>query len=149
VKIWGAPPQELSAIQARRRVSAGSLMKMARKALSGVPGFKPPGAGRFFYPRWGFGQISRAMADAARVAGVEIRLGATVHQLRFGAPHRIEIECGGKISELEADHIWSTIPITALARIANPAAPPAVIEAGRRVRSRAMVLIYLVVDEPQ
>ena len=149
VKIWGAPPQELSAIQARRRVSAGSLVKMARKALSSVPGFKPPGAGRFFYPRLGFGQISRAIADAARAAGAEIQLGATVRQLHLGAPHRIEIECGGKMSELEADYIWSTIPITALARIANPSAPHSVIEASRRIRYRAMVLIYLVLAEPQ
>lgn len=148
VKIWGAPPEELSAIQARRRVSAGSLAKMVRKALNSVPGFKPPGAGRFFYPRGGFGQISRAIADAARDAGAEIRLGATVRQLRLG-DRRIEIECGGAISELEFDHVWSTIPITALARIANPPAPPDVVEASRRIRYRAMVLIYLVLAQPQ
>ena len=149
VKIWGAPPQELSAIQARRRVSAGSLAKMVRKALGGVPGFKPSGAGRFFYPRCGFGQISRAIADAARAEGAAIQLGATVRQLRLGAPHRVEIECGGKISGLEADYVWSTIPITALARIANPPAPRPVIEASRRIRYRAMVLVYLVIEQPQ
>src|SRR5262249_27864234 len=149
VKIWGAPPQELSAIQARRRVSAGSLARMARKALNSVPGFKPPGAGRFFYPRRGFGQISRAIADAARAEGAAIQLGATVRQLRLGAPHRVEIECGGKISGLEADYVWSTIPITALARIANPPAPRPVIEASRRIRYRAMVLVYLVIEQPQ
>ncbi|HKQ77200.1 MAG TPA: FAD-dependent oxidoreductase [Blastocatellia bacterium] len=149
VKIWGAPPQELSAIQARRRVSAGSLAKMVRKAINSVPGFRPPGAGRFFYPRYGFGQISRAIADAARAAGSEIRLGSTVRQLSFGAPHRVEIECGGKINALEADYIWSTIPITALARIAGPTAPHPVIEASRRIRYRAMVLIYLVIEQPQ
>ncbi len=149
VKIWGAPPQELSAIQARRRVSAGSLAKMARKALNSVPGFKPPGAGRFYYPRRGFGQISRAIADAARAAGAEIRLGATVRRLRPGAPHRIEIESGGAVSELEADYVWSTIPITALTRIVDPPPPSSVIDAGRRIRYRAMVLIYLVIEQPQ
>lgn len=149
VKIWGAPPQELSAIQARRRVSAGSLAKMARKALNSVPGFRPPGAGRFFYPRRGFGQISRAIADAARAAGAEIRLGATVRQIHLGDRRRVEIECDGAISELEFDHVWSTIPITALARIANPAPPPEVIEASRQIRYRAMVLIYLVLAQKQ
>ncbi len=158
LKIWGAPPQELSAIQARRRVSAGSLAKMARKAISSVPGFKPPGAGRFLYPRNGFGQISRAIADAASAAGSDIRLGVTVRKLHLGGthqphrqhrPHRVEIECGGNISELEADFIWSTIPITALARIACPPAPSSVVEASRRIRYRAMVLIYLVIEQPQ
>lgn len=148
-KIWGAQPEELSVIQARRRVSAGSLAKMVRKVLNSVPGFKPPGAGRFFYPRNGFGQISRAIADAARAAGADIRLGATVRQLRLGSPHRVEIECGGEVCELEADHVWSTIPITTLARIVNPPAPPDVIEAGWRIKYRAMVLIYLVLAQPQ
>jgi protoporphyrinogen oxidase len=149
IKIWGVSPRELSAIQAYRRVSAGSLAKMARKILNSVPGFKPPGAGRFFYPRHGFGQISRVLANAARTAGVEIRLGTTVHQLHLGAPHRVEVECDGEISELEAEYVWSTIPITALARIANPPAPPQVIEAGQSIKYRAMILVYLVLAQPQ
>ena len=74
-KIWGLAPDELSATQARRRVSAGSLSKMARKALAVLPAFKKPGAGRFFYPRKGYGQISRAIAGAANILGADIRLG--------------------------------------------------------------------------
>jgi protoporphyrinogen oxidase len=148
-KIWGAPPQELSAIQARRRVSAGSLSKIMRKALNSVPGFKPPGAGRFFYPRRGFGQISHSIADAARAMGAKIRLGATVCQIHLGSPHRVEIECDGAIIGLEADHVWSTLPITTLARIVNPAAPSEVIEAGRRIKYRAMILIYLALAQPR
>ena len=148
-KIWGARPEELSVTQARRRVSAGSLAKMVRKVLNSVPGFKPPGAGRFFYPRRGFGQISHAIAEAARAEGAEFRFGATVRRIQFGSPHRVEIECGGEVSELEADYVWSTIPITTLARIVNPPAPPEVIEAGRRIKYRAMVLIYLVLAQPQ
>src|SRR6266571_2121286 len=50
-KIWGVDPEQLSAVQARRRVSSGSLGKMARKVISAVPGFKPKGSGRYFYPR--------------------------------------------------------------------------------------------------
>jgi protoporphyrinogen oxidase len=122
---------------------------MARKILNSVPGFKPSGAGRFFYPRRGFGQISRALANAALTAGVEIRLGTTVNQLHLGAPHRVEIECDGEISELESEYVWSTIPITTLARIANPPAPPRVIEAGRSIKYRAMILVYLVLAQSQ
>ncbi len=64
-KLWGLPPAELSPTQAHRRVSAGSLTKMVRKVLSTVPGLRAAGAGRFLYPRQGYGQISRAMASAA------------------------------------------------------------------------------------
>ncbi|MGH9901063.1 MAG: FAD-dependent oxidoreductase [Pyrinomonadaceae bacterium] len=149
VKIWGVPPEELSAIQARRRVSAGSLDKMVKKVLGALPGFKAPGAGRFFYPRRGFGQISRSIADAAREHGADLRLNTSVRRVHLGAPHRVEVETGGVTSTFEAEHVWSTIPITALARIAEPSAPARVLEAGRRIKYRAMILIYLVLDQPQ
>ncbi|HET9530059.1 MAG TPA: FAD-dependent oxidoreductase, partial [Blastocatellia bacterium] len=113
-KMWGLSPEEISATQARRRVSAGTLAKMARKVVGLVPGFKAPGAGRFFYPRRGYGQISRSIADEARRLGAEIRLNTSVRRLRLGQPHTIEVECGGQISTIEAEHVWSTIPLSIL-----------------------------------
>src|SRR5262245_60808970 len=149
LKIWGVPPDELSPIQARRRVSAGSLGKMLRRALALVPGLKAPGAGRFYYPRRGYGQISQAMAAAARQHGADIKLRTTVRAVRLGSPHQIEIECDGTTQCLEAEHVWSTIPLTVLARIVDPAAPPAVCEASRHLDYRAMILIYLVLGQRQ
>jgi protoporphyrinogen oxidase len=148
-KIWGLRPEEISAAQARRRVSAGSLGKMARKALSLVPGLKAPGAGRFFYPRRGFGQISRAIANRASELGADIRLGARVRSLSLGSPHRIEVECDGSVRVIEAEHVWSTIPITLLARIAHPQPPARVMDAADRVAYRAMILVYLLLDQDQ
>ncbi len=149
VKIWGLPPEELSATQAHRRVSAGSLGKMVRKILSILPGFKTPGSGRFFYPREGFGQISRAIANQARELGADIRTGSTVKKLELGNVHRVSYEKGGQTHTIEADHVWSTLPITFLARIASPAVPKTVLDAGSQISYRAMVLIYLVVDKAQ
>lgn len=149
IKIWGVGPEQLSAIQAHRRVSSGSVGKMIRKALNSVPGLKPPGAGRFYYPRKGFGQISDAIADAARNAGAELRMQTSVRKIFPGRPHRIEVESQGKTETFEADYIWSTIPITTLCRIIEPAAPRHVIESAGRISYRAMVLIYLVLDQPR
>ena len=148
-KIWGLPPEELSATQARRRVSAGSLGKMARKIFSIVPGFKTPGAGRFFYPRRGYGQICEALANAARDAGAEIRFGCKVEKIELGARHLITFEAGGRTEKLEADYVWSTIPITVLTRIVEPPPPPEVLEASRKISYRAMVLVYLVLAQPR
>ena len=149
IKIWGLPPEELSATQAHRRVSAGSLGKMVRKILSIVPGFKTPGSGRFFYPREGFGQISREIANEARELGADIRTGSTVKKLELGNVCRVTYESGGHTHTVEADHVWSTLPITVLARIAGPDVPKAVVDAGSQISYRAMVLIYLVVDQEQ
>jgi protoporphyrinogen oxidase len=148
-KIWGMRPEEISAIQARRRVSNGSLAKMARKVFALVPGFKAPGAGRFFYPRKGYGQISLAIADAARELGADIQLRTTVRKLYVGRPHRIEVETGGATRMIEADYVWSTIPITALARITQPQPSAPILDAGRRIEYRAMILIYLVLAQDQ
>jgi protoporphyrinogen oxidase len=148
-KIWGLAPGELSATQAHRRVSAGSLSKLARKVLGIVPGLKAPGAGRFFYPRDGYGQISQAIASAATASGADIQLRTSVRRLELGAPHRLEVETDGQIKELEADYIWSTIPLSILARITQPKAPQAVLDASHRIEFRAMILIYLVLDQEQ
>jgi protoporphyrinogen oxidase len=148
-KIWGLTPDAISATQARRRVSAGSLTKMARKALALVPGFKAPGAGRFFYPQRGYGQISEVIAKGAGDLGAEIRLRSKVRKLRLGNPHRIVVESEGGIQTIEAKHVWSTIPLTVLAQIVDPEAPPQIAEACSRVEYRAMILIYLVLGQNQ
>jgi protoporphyrinogen oxidase len=149
VKIWGVPPDALSATQARRRVSANSLQKMLGKVIGLIPGLKAPQAGRFFYPRQGYGQISQALADAARGAGAEIQLGARVHRVVLGTPHRIDVEAAGRSATIDAQYVWSTIPVTAFAALLDPPAPDDVLQARERVRFRAMVLIYLVLAQPQ
>jgi protoporphyrinogen oxidase len=148
-KIWGVEPDTLSAIQARRRVSAGSLSRMFRKVAAAVPGLKPAGAGRFFYPRRGYGQISEAYCAAARQAGAEIVLGANVQEICRGdhPPHRVTFERDGKSATLQADLVWSTVPITALSRTLKPGPPTDLLGAVEKLRFRAMILIYLVLEQ--
>lgn len=148
-KIWGVQPEELSAIQARRRVSAGSLGKMVKKVLSIVPGFKTPGAGRFFYPKKGYGQISQTIADEAQNLGAEIKFGSSVSKIELCEKQKVFFKKNGKIETIEADYVWSTIPLTILAKIVEPSAPMEVIEASKEISYRAMVLIYLVLNQRQ
>ncbi len=148
-KIWGLPPEELSATQARRRVAAGSLGKMVKKVISIVPGMKRSGTGRFYYPRKGFGQISEAMAEEASRLGAVINLGSTVSRIELGDSVQIAFNRNGAEETIEADHVWSTIPLTVLSKVMKPSAPAEVIEASNRISYRAMVLIYLVVEQPQ
>ena len=148
-KIWGFEPEELSAIQARRRVSAGSLGKMAKKIVGVVPGLKKSGAGRFFYPRGGYGQISQCIADRAVELGTDIRFSSSVRKIEAGETKRVTFESDGSTETIETDHIWSTIPITALIKTADPAAPREVIDATESLSYRAMVLIYLVLEQSQ
>jgi protoporphyrinogen oxidase len=146
-KIWGRPPEALSAIQARRRVSASSFGKLFRKVLGQVPGLRRPGAGRFFYPRRGFGQISEAYAEAAGALGAETLLGHRVTGLTppTGDADRWRVTAEGPDGQVHrtADYVWSTIPVTVLARCMNGGVPQPVLEAGSALHYRAMLLIYL------
>ncbi|MGE0355021.1 MAG: FAD-dependent oxidoreductase, partial [Gemmatimonadales bacterium] len=150
-KIWGRDPGELSGIQARRRVSAGSFGKLIRKLLSAVPGLKPPGAGRFYYPRRGFGQITEAYADAARGLGADFWYGWRVTRLEPpsgpGRPWCVEASRDGTPRTVEADYVWSTIPITVLARTMAGGVPDEVRQASGSIDYRAMILIYLTLDQ--
>jgi len=150
-KIWGHEPEELSGIQARRRVSAGSFLKLARKVLSAVPGMKPPGAGRFFYPRRGFGQISETYANEAVKAGAELELGWRVNGVGRDSSGMwtVTAEQGSERRSWTAEHVWSTLPISLLARMTDPAPPAEVTAAAGAIGYRAMILVYLRLDVQQ
>jgi protoporphyrinogen oxidase len=160
-KIWGLQPEELSDIQARRRVRAGSIGKVLKKVLSAVPLLKPRGGGRFYYPRGGFGQIVRGFYEAACAQGSEFCFGATVEEVRlpYGAVGMngangtanatVAYRVGNRPATLDAEHIWSTIPITALVQLLRPQAPPVVLDAVKAIRYRSMMLIYLVIGQPR
>jgi protoporphyrinogen oxidase len=143
-KIWGVDPSELSAIQARRRVSAGTFVKLIGKVLGSVPGLKKPGAGRFYYPRRGYGAITEAFEAGARDQGADFLLGWRVNGLAATeAGWRVRVSRDGQDRTLEADYVWSTIPLTVLSRIVTPEAPLPVKEAADSLRFRSMILVYL------
>lgn len=148
-KVWGIPPEQVSPIQARRRVGANSLRKVMRKILAAVPGLKPPGSGRFFYPRKGYGQISEAFYRAASEAGAKFEFGAKVRSVqRVGAVVRsVTFEQDGVVRSLEADHVWSTIPLTLLLRGLEPKPPTELLDTADKIEYRAMILAYLVLEQ--
>jgi protoporphyrinogen oxidase len=151
-KIWGRDPEELSAIQARRRVSAGSFGRLVKKVLTAVPGLKPKGSGRFFYPREGYGQISEGYLKAAASLGANLRMRTRLdHLRRSGGKSGWEVGVVGPDGPavLQADHVWSTIPITILARAMRDPVPDAVTAAASQLQYRAMILVYLALDVDQ
>lgn len=144
-KLWGTPPDELSAELADRRVSARSGIDVLRKALRA----RNPEGRTFFYPRRGYGQISEAIADAAVAAGATIHLDRAVNaiDLAVGASPDGSSSPAAHLDDgrvITARTVMSTVPLPLLARLAD--APDDVKEVAGRLRHRAMVLAYLVLD---
>jgi protoporphyrinogen oxidase len=151
-KIWGLEPHEISPVQAWRRVSAGSIGKLVKRLIPGAGGKGARGRkGIFYYPRRGYGQISDSLRSAAERAGAGIRLGTTASRIELDSPagHRIETTSAGGSHTVISDHVWSTIPVTVLARLVTPEAPADVIAAASRLELRAMLLVYLVLGTDQ
>ena len=160
-KLWGLPPEKISAVQARKRISANSFGKMVLRILQMIPGLKHrKGAGHFFYPRKGFGQICLAMSREIERKGGRILFSTNVHEVyhqdRRGfkvliKPSRSTSAHDTKSSNADltyktydADMIFSTIPINILINSLRPAPPEDVIDASSNLRYRGMVLCYLI-----
>lgn len=145
-KIWGLDPHELSPVQARRRVSAGSAARLLRRLLPrGREGGGRSTKGIFYYPRRGYGQISEALRDAATDAGAEVRLRTRVRAVR--PPGRVVVEGPDGPLTLEGTHVWSTIPMAPLVRMIDPPPPDDVLDAAGQLEQRAMLLVYLVLEQ--
>ena len=131
LKLWGVPPEELSGEQAKRRIGARSGASIAARALRRSTGRS------FWYPERGFGAIVDALAEAAVEAGVDIRTSEPVTSIDLR-------DDGVVINGVDAGAVWSTLPLPALPRLAR--APAEVVAAAAQLRSRALVLLYLVLD---
>jgi protoporphyrinogen oxidase len=145
-KLWGLEPEMMSATQARKRVSAGSFRKLMQRLV------KPPGAGHYYYPTKGYGQISEALAEKARQSGAELLLGwkvTGVCRSEASTGWTVIAQQGDETRSIHADYVWSTIPTSIVARMVTPAAPTDVTQAASAISYRAMVLVYLVLDVDQ
>ncbi|MBJ30504.1 MAG: FAD-dependent oxidoreductase [Acidimicrobiaceae bacterium] len=139
-KLWGADADKLDASLARRRVSAGSPLAILRKLVRGA---RPEGR-TFLYPAGGYGRICERLAESAVEAGVDLRLSTGATGLR-PSPDGVAVEVGG--STIAAHRVLSTIPVSTVLGLLDPAPPDEVRLAMGRLEHRAMVLVYLVCDQ--
>jgi protoporphyrinogen oxidase len=149
-KIWGVEPERLSAVQARRRIAASSFTGLAKKVIGALPGLKKPGFGRFFYPRYGFGQIVEAFSADAQRQGARLLYQHCVERIvpppSAGMPWTVIMRHGDEVQQVEAEYLWSTIPITTVVKCYAGVLPPEVNTAIADIRFRAMILVYLQLD---
>jgi protoporphyrinogen oxidase len=143
-KVWGVPASELAGELARRRVGTDRPSALLRRVLAG----RRLANRTFLYPRHGFGQLTAALAGAATRSGARLVPGATVSAIDVpaarGLPVRVGIAGGQSVS---ATTVFSTLPVGALAALRHPTLPGPVDAALRRLEQRAMVLVYLVLDQ--
>lgn len=140
-KLWGLDPHEISGEQARRRIGAATPAALLRRVLAA----REPEVGTFLYPRRGFGQLWEALAAAACDRGARLLLGATaksVTRAADGVAVRLDDD-----RQVRGRHLFSTVPLPVLVRLLEPPPPDDVLTAASGLRTRAMTLAYVVLDQ--
>lgn len=150
-KVWGTPLPELSARFARQRIAIASLWEIAREVLTGRrpkkfrSEFYPDNC--FLYPPQGFGHIMNRMSEELTKAGGELSVDSTVKDIQVEG-NRIKSVTYEKAGELYVEQdpqfVMTTIPIQYFFDIVKPAPEPAVKEAAKGLKTRKLILLYLV-----
>lgn len=150
-KLWGLEPDELAVKLAERRISGTSVGKILMKMVQQLPGLRSETAGRFFYPRKGFGQIVSDMAGRAEGKGASFQYGTNITRIERDGDTAVAIWTreGETETRHTSDRIWSTIPISALINLMDPPAPADVVAAANDIKFRGMILIYLILETDQ
>ncbi len=150
-KTWKMAPREISGDWASQRISQLSLGDTVRKTLL-RPKHAPRGlVTEFIYPReGGIGEIARGYAREIEAHGGTVLCGAPVTRV-LTEDHRVcGVRYGGpRPGTVSGEHYISTIPVTVLARMVRPAAPPEVATGLAGLRHVSIVFIYLRLATPQ
>ncbi len=150
-KVWGLPCDQMSGDWVTQRSKGMSLMTAVKDAVIPSKGKVVSLIDEFMYPKYGFGRFSERMSEAITEAGNEIRLSAGVEKVhRVGnrvTAVTVATEAGSE--RMEADNFISSIPLTVLAKIVEPAAPQEVLEAADSLVFRNVVTVNIMLNRRQ
>ncbi len=148
-KIWGIPPSTISKDWAAQRISILSLGDAIRQLV-----FKPKEDPRtytrkYYYCDRGIGRISERMVEQIVAHGGNVRFSCPVTGvgLEDGRVRSVTVSENGEEKRLDCDLLINTIPITDLVQMMSPEAPADVIDAARKLRHRAMVFLFVVLNQ--
>jgi protoporphyrinogen oxidase len=150
-KVWGIPGSEIRSEWAAQRIKNFSLSK----ALLTILGLRPQDVTtlleEFRYPRLGPGQMWEACRARVEEGGIPVHLNHRCVGIahRDGRVESIALRSNGTRTELDVDAVLSSIPLSELVQILDPAPPAEVLAAADRLRYRELVLVALITTEEQ
>lgn len=151
-KVWGLPCDQMSGDWVSQRSKGMSLVTAVKDAVIPSKGAVVSLIDEFMYPRGGFGRFSERMADAIEAGGNSIQLGTGVEKvLRDGnRVTGLQVKrADGTVDVVEGENFISSIPLTVLAKIVDPPAPPEVLEAADKLTFRNIITVNLMLKKPQ
>lgn len=157
-KVWGVPCHEISAEWGAQRIKGLSLVKAITHFARGL--FRRTSSvsqkdtetsliEKFFYPKFGPGQLWEYVAESVTSSGGSILTGWSVDRI-FVSGKRVDaveaVHESGERRRFEADYFFSTMPVRDLIRALDREAPPAVRAVSEGLQYRDFITVGLLVD---
>jgi protoporphyrinogen oxidase len=155
-KVWGVSASELSADWGAQRIKGMSLWtavwEPVRSSLLGSRRSKSAQVTslieEFEYPKYGPGMMWEVCADQVAAGGGDLRLDTAVESVHLEGGRATAVtvrDRSGATERLAADHVISSMPLTALVRVIDPPPPSEVLEAADALHYRDFLTVALVV----
>jgi len=152
-KVWGIPCHEISADWADQRIKNLSLVEALRHALlrrsRGSDGeVVTTLIEQFLYPRLGPGMMWERCAERLAAFGTPTLAQRRVERIhhRAGRVCAVSVrDADGSLTQIEAEHLVSTMPVRELIQALDPVAPAEVVRAAGGLRYRDYLTVVLIV----
>ncbi|MBT4277582.1 NAD(P)/FAD-dependent oxidoreductase [Candidatus Falkowbacteria bacterium] len=147
-KLWGIGTKELSSDWARQRIQGLSLFKAIKDALF-RKGKEKTLIKKFYYPKYGSGQMYEKMAEKIKENQGEILLNSYVQKINYqdNKIKNIVIKNKGETREISGDNFISTLPINKLILKLSPQPPKEIIKAAQALKFRSFIIVTLTIDK--
>ena len=149
-KVWGIPCNTIQADWAAQRIKGLSLLVAVSNALFGGQQSKSL-IDQFDYPKLGPGMMWQRFQETIETAGGQVRLNSNVNAVLHdnGKITGLRFSHADAVKNITVRHCISSIPVTRLVQLLEPAAPAPVLQAAGQLSYRAFIIVMLIVDRQE
>lgn len=143
-KVWGISCNEIRADWAAQRIHGLNFLTAVMNALRNTGRVKSL-IKTFDYPRLGPGMLWESCARKIKEQGGQLQTGCRVSRIFHdnGTVKEIEFEIDGKRHLSDVGNVISTMPLSELANVLDPAPPQHVLDAANGLKYRDFLIVAL------
>ncbi|MEM6837761.1 MAG: FAD-dependent oxidoreductase [Cyanobacteria bacterium P01_C01_bin.120] len=145
-KLWGLPCRQLSPNVSGKRLKGLDLKTFLIEATLGKLAKTQHLDGSFFYPKMGYGRVAEKMEE---FCGPEnIRLNHRINRVVHDGRSIRSIGIADSDQQYRVRQVVSTLPLSLLINIMEPAPPEYIVQLANSLRYRHVRLVALFLDKP-
>jgi protoporphyrinogen oxidase len=148
-KVWGLPCEKLSSDWVSQRSAGLSIWTVIQESLLRTKSDNESLIEEFMYPRDGYVRIPQRMAEdiVAKSSANQVVLNSNVTRIKYNGPHDFDVtycDPDGRETSVSATTVVSTIPLSVLPRMIEPACDQSVIDAAKGLTFRALITVNVI-----